>query len=391
MKDSLLYIWLQLALGVCSRLAGQLFTKFHSMADIYNCNDFSFLGDKREKYIKRLECKDTAEAFEVLKRCQGLGVTVTGYYDDLYPSSLRKISAPPVVLYSIGDFRCLDKLPCIAVVGTRDMSDYGKAVAEDFAAEFCKSGACVISGLAKGVDTAAHRGAIMAGGYTVGVLGNPIGDVYPKENLKAFQTLYQRGLVISEMYPGCPRTKADFPNRNRIISGISDAVLVIEAGEASGALITARYGAEQGKAVFAVPGAIGSDNAGTNTLIKTGVPAALNPNDVLSALLMDYPEVLNNYQPSATKELRSYGNGKKVVTEVRASAPVAEPKRQESEPQSVSQKIVSALESKGPLSADELTVLIGASVSDIMTELTLLEIDGSVVASAGGRYILTKA
>ncbi len=393
LKDSVFSVWFQLAVGICSRLAGEILPRFNNFEEIYKCSDFSFLGEKREKYIKRLESKDTSEAFEVLKRCQALRVRVTGFYDELYPESLRKIEAPPAVLYSIGDFRRLDNIACVAVVGTRKMTDYGRNISEKFAYTFAKSGACVVSGLASGVDTSAHRGAIMADGYTIAVLGNPIGDVYPRENERAFATLYERGLVISEMYPGAPRTRGDFPNRNRIISGISDAVVIAEAGERSGALITARYAINQGKMLFAVPGAIGAENAGTNTLIKTGVSAATEPYDILAPLALEYPETLHPYEPSLTENLRSYGN---IISEKTKRDPkpvmaelvtVSDEPEKPSEPESLSDKILSKLSGGNALTADELSAKLGCSVTEVMTELTLMEIYGDVVATIGGRFI----
>lgn len=334
MKDEILYIWFQQAVGIYSRLPSEIFPRFNSISEVYECDDFSFLGEKREKYITRLEAKNISPAFEVMKRCQTMGVGITGYYDELYPSSLRKIQNPPVALYSIGKFKNLNDVPCIAIVGTRKMTDYGRETAENFAYNFSKSGAVVVSGLAKGVDTAAHRGAVMADGYTVAVLGNPIGDIYPKENKKAFEKLYECGLVVSELYPGAPRTKADFPNRNRIISGISDVVVIAEAGANSGALITAKHALEQGKGIFAVPGSIGAENAGTNQLIKQGVPIATDPNDVLSSLSLEYPEKIHFYEPSVTANLRSYGTvisrnrdkdrEKQIIAEAEREEPILE-------------------------------------------------------------------
>ncbi len=397
MKEKLLYIWLQMAVGICNRVAGEVLSRFDDILSVYRCEDFSFLGESRSKYIKRLENKDTSDAFEVLKKCQGIKAEITGFYDDRYPRSLRKIDTPPIVLYSIGDFRDLNSAPCIAIVGTRKMSDYGREIAEEFAYNFAKSGAYVISGLAKGIDTAAHRGAIRAEGFTVAVLGNPIGDIYPKENEAAFETLYKQGLVISELYPGAPRTRGDFPNRNRIISALSSTVVVAEAGEHSGALITARYAVTQGKKVYAIPGAIGAENAGTNSLIKTGISAATSPMDVLEPLLLEYPEMVTVYKPSVTSKLLSYGNGSKVKKENTSTKkePVAKPivkvtevyaKPMENNSASPADKILFALREHKMLSTDELCNCTGLSVSDVMTELTLMEIEGSVVALAGGRF-----
>lgn len=417
MKENILYLWFQLAVGVCNRLAGEIFSKFGNITDIYNCDDFSFLGKEKEKYIKRLENKDTAQAFEILKRCEQMGVGMVGYYSELYPKSLRSIKTPPAVLYYIGELRNLNDIPCVGIVGSRNMTDYGKSITEHFAYNLAQSGVCIVSGLAKGIDTAAHRGAIKAGGYTVAVLGNPIGDIYPKENLKAFETLYERGLVLSEMYPGCPRTRADFPNRNRIISGLSDVILVSEAGENSGALITVRHGVEQGKMIFAVPGSIGAENAGTNQLIKTGTPVATDPQDVLAPLLTRYPEMSRVYVPSATAKLRAYGNAKtKIDKEIKNSKStknegIEKPTIAEASPRveiseepkvkiknlknavdeirlsgDVAETILSVLNDDKPMTADEIVTKTGLAVSEVMTELTFMEIDGSVTVSVGGRY-----
>ncbi len=416
MKENILYLWFQLALGVCNRLAGEIFSKFDNITDIYNCEDFSFLGKEKEKYIKRLENKDTANAFEVLKRCEQMGVGMVGYYGELYPKSLRSIKTPPAVLYYIGELRNLNDIPCVGIVGSRNMTDYGKSVTEHFAYNLAQSGVCIVSGLAKGIDTAAHRGAIMADGYTVAVLGNPIGDIYPKENLKAFETLYKRGLVVSEMYPGCPRTRADFPNRNRIISALSDIIVVSEAGENSGALITARHGVEQGKLIFAVPGSIGAENAGTNQLIKTGTPVATDPQDVLAPLLTRYPEMSRVYVPSATAKLRAYGNAKaKIDKEIKNNKSIEKPTIVEASPRveiseepkvkikaventvnesllsgDIADTILSVLNDNKPMTADEIVAKTGLPVSEVMTELTFMEIDGSVTVSVGGRYTARK-
>ncbi len=398
MRIEILYIWFQQQVGRCNRVTKEILSRFDNIHDVYNCDDFSFLGEKREKYIKKLESKDTSTAFEIMKRCERIGAKVTGYYDELYPESLRKIEDPPAVLYSIGNLKNLNGLPCVAIVGTRKMSDYGKHIAESFAYNFAKSGAVVISGLAKGVDTAAHRGAVMADGFTVAVLGTPIGDVYPSENEKAFQTLYERGLVISEHYPGAPKTRADFPNRNRIISGLSHSVVIAEAGEHSGALITAQHAITQGKTVFAVPGAIGAENMGTNRLIKQGVAVATEPYDVVSHMVLDYPEFIKPYEPSMTKNLRSYGNAinhrkeeRKEVLEINVEenqtfAPEILPPNDES----VSALIKTLLSNGDSLTADEIVAKTGKDVSEVMTELTMLEICGEIISNAGGRFSAIK-
>ncbi|MBQ8895445.1 MAG: DNA-processing protein DprA [Clostridia bacterium] len=424
MNERITYIWLQQALGFYNRLAHDIFNRFGSIREIYECEDFSFLGEKREKYIKRLESKDLSSAYEVAKRCESIGVQTIGFYSELYPKKLKDIENPPVALHALGTIKQLDKIPCIAIVGTRNMTEYGKSVTENFAYNFAKSGACVVSGLAKGVDTAAHRGTIKAGGYTVAVLGNPIGDVYPKENIKAFETLYRRGLVVSELYPGAPRTRADFPNRNRIISGISDDVVISEAGENSGALITARHAIAQGKAIYAIPGAVGAESAGVNLLIKQGVPAVTEPSEVIAPLLLEFPEQASLYSPLATERLGSYGNTscgsaesrsenekakekkeikpKKTDNSNQAPLPFTEQAeleapqvRSESEGERFSdpvraERILAVLKGRKALSPDEILIKTGLSINEVLVELTFMEIDGLVIATAGGRFISAK-
>lgn len=387
MKTDILYIWLQMALGICNRITLEVMSEFGSAEEIYNCRDFSFLGEGKEKYIKRLESKDTSDAFEVLKKCESIGAGVLGYYEKGFPSRLRGITAPPVCLYFIGKPRDLDNTPCIAVVGTRKLSDYGRRTAEYFAYQFSKSGAVVVSGLAKGIDVAAHRGAVRAGGYTVGVLGNPIGVIYPKENAAAFRTLYERGLVISEMYPGCPTTRADFPNRNRLISGMCDATVIAEAGEGSGSLITAKHAVAQGRKLYAIPGEVGARNAGTNELIKHGVSAATEPFDVISALQLEYPEGIEPYAPGLTEKLMSYGNKNGHAQD----KPVPQenmPEEKRGERSDTSEKIENILSSGKSLTSDELAEKTGLGIGEVLSELTVMEIEGRVTLSAGNRYCI---
>lgn len=403
MRKACLYIWLQRAVGFYSKLPKLLFEKFDDIEALYACEDFSFLGVKYEKYIKQLEQKDTSEAYEIAKRCINLGVETTGYLDSRYPNKLKEIENPPAALYSIGNFRDLNSLPSVGIVGTRDMTDYGKRITEGFAFELAKNGITIVSGLAKGIDTAAHRGAVVAGGYTVAVLGNPIGEVYPKENLKAFQTLYERGLVLSELYPGAPRTRADFPHRNRIISGMSSAILVTEAGENSGSLITARHAETQGRRVFAIPGNVGGENNGTNLLIKKGVTAVTEPIDMINAMGLSHPNWEKVGDSSATRELRSYGNKNKapkpkidreaIEREAIKTEPKNEPVKadaQSGKPCSASEKIMATLKGKKALSADEIKMATGLDITEIMSELTVLEIEGRIIAMAGGRFISAK-
>ncbi|HAN21138.1 MAG: DNA protecting protein DprA [Clostridiales bacterium GWF2_36_10] len=397
MDNTVYYIWLQTVCGMCSSIYLQLFERFSSAKDIYECEDFSFIKGKYA-CLERLNKKDLSVAFEIYKKCKNNDVRILTYHDKNFPVSLRLINAPPAVLYCKGKFCNLNDEVCIAIVGTRKMTEFGGAVAEDFAYSFTKCGAVVVSGLAKGIDTAAHNGALRANGYTVAVLGTPIDHIYPTENEKLFYFLYENGLVLSEMYPGCPTTRADFPNRNRIISGLCKATVVAEAGENSGALITARHAVVQGKRVYAIPGAIGSDNAGTNALIKTGIEAATTPLDVLSELALMYPTKIKTENCSSYgSKVAAYGMRVSQKQEVKKeTAPEVKPTIKSEKPVtplpiistgSIDNLILNLLSNNKPMTADELAVCLNVQISEIMISLTMLEIGGKINSLVGNRYI----
>lgn len=395
--DELFALWTQLACGICNTVYRKLFSRFASFREIYECEDFSFLEGKHN-CERALRQKDLDKAYELQKLLHERGYHVLTYHESRYPASLRTLAAPPAVLYAIGDLRNLNDMVGVAVVGTRNMTSYGASVAEDFAFRLATCGVTIVSGLAKGIDTCAHRGAVRAGSYTIGVLGTPIDVIYPKENAKAFQALYKRGLVISEMYPGCKRTKGDFPNRNRIISGLTQATVVVEAGETSGALITAKHAIYQNKLVFAVPGALGDAHAGTNKLIKQGIPAATDASDILDALSLSHPVRVHPDRVMRQANIYAYGNAgivseeqdePFVPTDEPAATPEPKPQKQPkpktNPPQTIAEKIIDALQS-APLTADELADRLHIGVTELLSELTMLEIEGSVRASAGNRF-----
>ena len=394
--DLLYALWLQQACGIANTVYLKLFTRFSSCREIYECEDFSFLSGKHlcEKNLKR---KDLDEAYELMKSLKEKQIHAITYYEDRFPASLRLIQAPPAVLYAIGELKDLNELVGVAVVGTRNMTSYGARVAEDFAMRHSVCGATVISGLAKGIDTCAHRGAFRAESYTIGVLGTPIDEIYPKENARAFHALYKSGLVISEMYPGCKRSRGDFPNRNRIISGLSKATLVVEAGEHSGALITAKHAVYQNKPVFAVPGALGDSHAGTNELIKNGAKTATSASDILDELALSYPTKIHPEYLLTSKKIYAYGNAfasaepeeelpsAKVSVQPPPQKPSSVPVAVKTPAASLSQRICEALRGNA-LSADELSVATGIGIGDLLAELTELEIDGKIRSMAGNRF-----
>jgi DNA processing protein len=215
---------------------------------------------------------------------QRRGVVPITAADDDYPCSLKIYEDSPVVLYAKGEIDCLHQMS-VALVGSRAASFYGCKSARSFAQAFVQAGMMVVSGLARGIDTAAHQGSLEAGGKTIAVIGCGFNHMYPKENYPLMETISRRGVVVSEFACAMPPLKQNFPWRNRIISALSLATVVIEAGSKSGALITADYALSQNKDVFVVPSNIDTETAlGSNQLIQDGARVALNPDDVLSQI-----------------------------------------------------------------------------------------------------------
>ncbi len=218
-----------------------------------------------EKIIDNLhQVRSQVDLDKVWQKIQQNDITVLTSEDDLYPRRLKEIDQPPPVLYVRGEIRLEDEWS-VAIVGTRRMTAYGRQVAEELADFLGRHGVTVISGLARGIDAIAHQSAIKAGGRTYAVMGSGVDFIYPPENRKLAEEVIHSGALISEYPLGTAPDSGNFPPRNRIISGLSQAVVVIEAGDTSGALITATFAAEQGKEVFAVPGYIHAPQSkGTN-------------------------------------------------------------------------------------------------------------------------------
>ena len=200
-----------------------------------------------------------------------------------YPQRLRNIDSPPKQLYCLGNLDLLNYKSNIAIIGSRNCSLYGEKVAKEFAFNLAKEEVCIVSGLAKGIDSFSHIGALNAKGKTVAVLGSGVDNIYPKENLKLVESIIKNnGLVISEYPLGTKPLKQNFPARNRIISGLSDGILVVEARKNSGTNITVDFALEQGKDVFVIPGNIYSKTSdGTNFLITEGAIPVLTYKDIL--------------------------------------------------------------------------------------------------------------
>ncbi len=277
------WIWLASLDSMGPRKMNLLLDMFGDPLNLWHCSPdelkkISFLNENNLNQLADRKRREYSSA--CLEELKAKGIRVITIRDPEYPELLRHIYDPPAVLFVRGTLHCDEKM--IAIVGSRKASAYGAKVAYTLAYKLSKAGFVIISGMAKGIDTQAHRGALEAGGRTVAVLGCGIDNVYPPENRGLAERIVQNGAVASEYLPGSKPMPYNFPARNRIISGMSLGTIVVEAGEKSGSLITAGYALDQGREVFAVPGNIDSMNSvGTNRLIKEGAKPVTDVKDVL--------------------------------------------------------------------------------------------------------------
>jgi DNA processing protein len=239
------------------------------------------------------------QAVEQQQRMMAYGAELIVFQDPLYPPRLREIYDPPMVLFARGRLELLERTG-LAIVGTRRPTPYGVAAAERLAADLATRGLVIVSGMARGIDTAAHRAALSVGGDTVAVFGSGVDHVYPAENRRLAEEIAARGLLLSEYPMGTPGHPQNFPQRNRIISGMSVGVLVVEGAQYSGSAITAQLALEQGREVFAVPGNITSKwSFAPNLLIKQGAKLVQAAEDILSELSLDLRHQLHSPTPDA--------------------------------------------------------------------------------------------
>jgi DNA processing protein len=223
-------------------------------------------------------------ACEALARMRRVGAVAITPADDAFPDAFRHLADPPFLLFAAGRLELL-RSPGVGVVGTRAPTPYGRQAAATLSRDLVRAGFSIVSGMAKGIDAAAHAAALQAGGGTVGVLGQGIDRVYPPENARLFGAMRERGLLLTELAPGEDPNAGNFPRRNRLIAALSDGVLVVEMGERSGARHTVDYTLELGREVFAVPGPIGSAaSAGTNQLLKDGARLVTSARDIVEEL-----------------------------------------------------------------------------------------------------------
>ena len=301
-----------------------------------------------------------ARAREAMRTLADAGAVALTRDDDGYPQRIRELHDPPVVLYLRGDPALLGH-PGMGVVGTRTPTPYGRAAAEGLAGELTRAGYAIVSGMARGIDAAAHAAALGVGGATIGVLGHGIDRVYPAENRQLFRRVAQRGLLLSELPPGEEPLAGNFPRRNRLIAALSAGVLVVEMGERSGARHTVDYALELGREVFAVPGPIGSPaSAGTNQLLKEGARLVTSARDVL-------------------EELHGVGNAD-APPPLPSSAPPPSPPAPDLPEEEA--RVLAALGLE-PRHVDELAAAVSLPTSRVLAALLGLELAGLVSALPG--------
>lgn len=423
------WVWLQQALGANSPKPERLLEEFGSIEKIYNARRVDYInkGFLNEKEIRRLCDKSLDKSKEIVGKCMENGYNIIALPD--LPQRLRNIYAPPCVLYVWGSLPEPTDGIYISMVGTREVTPYGVEAATKLSIGLVRCGAVVVSGLALGVDAAAHKGALKGGGKTVAVIGCGIDIEYPVQNKELKRLIAQNGAVVSEYPPGTQPSRRSFPIRNRIIAGLSLGCVVVEAGTRSGALITASLATEMGRDVFAVPGSIFSPaSSGTNKLLRDGAKPVCNVLDILEEYIgLFTPDIVmrmsreksdnapqlsfDNMQkgqsakrqpkkPAAVKSGGTEKSEKPKKTEKPEKTEDKKPalpreekaKLQKGGTNGLSErqnKVLSVL-TKQPQHVDDIAVKANLELRVVLAVLTTLEIEGYVSSYPGKRYTLTE-
>lgn len=398
MNGAVPWIRLQSALGAGAALS-EIIEYFGSAKALFDAGETEWRMSPVlvPRQIEKL-CESTeAQANEVLATCKMNGWQVVPYDDPHYPERLRSIFNPPAVLYVDGELPDIDNSIVIGIVGTRRASDYAVKAADVMSRGIAERGAIVASGGALGVDTAAHNGAMLAGGKTIAVLGCGLGTKYLMENKPLRDAVVKNGALITEFQPFTPASKYTFPIRNRIISGISLGVLVVEASVKSGSLITANYALEQGRDVFALPCSILDPAfAGTNKLIDDGAIVATKPLDLLYPYAEEYGVKIDEVKSvgkimreTGDKSANVYGKARDISFDnLQAGRKKREARQKAAAELSGKTKAVFNALGEEYQSADEISRAAGLSIGEALTALTALEIAGLAASAGGKRYLL---
>ena len=413
------WIWLSTRLHISDRLKVELVRRFQDPEAIFfaDADSFSQVEGLSAEGLSALADKNLKEAEKILRDCRRENLGILTYQDEGYPARLKNISDPPLVFYYKGRLPDFDGSPLIGVVGTRKASVYGMTAAKKLGYQIARCGGIVVSGMASGIDGMATRGALTAGMPAIGILGCGADVVYPPSNRGLFEDMAQYGCLMSEFVPGTPPMGRNFPKRNRIISGLSCGVLVVEAPEKSGALITAQLALDQGRDVFVVPGNIDVDTfVGSNRLLRDGAVAISSGWDIMSEYEQQFPEKVHKFdgplRQSAQQDLSeisaqtekmqskvaqkpaSFGKTKvskqntdKKVIDNGAPSPYSDVEDKLPPLLPDEQKIVSAL-TKEPRPVDDVIAQTGLPTARFLATLTLLQVKGIVKQHPGKRISL---
>ena len=380
------WLWLTELPGLTNQTRLALLRHFPTPEDVYYADPAEVLlteGITREQ-AELLEDKDCAAAEKVLADCGELGLHIVTISDAAYPNRLRNIFDPPCLLYVRGRLPAFDDEAAVAVVGTRDCTPYGVSCAEKLGFGLAAGGALVVSGLARGIDSAALRGALRGGGTVTAVLGNDLDVVYPRENRYLYEDIAASGALLSEYPPGTPPEGRHFPVRNRIMSGLSLATLVVEAPERSGALITAGTALEQGRDVFAVPGPIDAPaSVGCNRLIRDGAGLVTDAWDILAAYAPRFPEKL--HREGAREEPAVLGYQARQRTEPKEVPPSLSLSNNDLSLTDDQIRLLRTL-TEEPMLVDDLIEETEIPTRRVLSALTVLEIEHLVTQHPGKRY-----
>lgn len=339
--------------------------------------------------VAALSDKSLERVMEVKKECSSYGIKIITYDSPYYPENLRNISAPPYVLYirSAKNNINLNEYIRVAMVGNRKFTEYGETVAKQFAYDLASNGIVVVSGMAEGVDTASHRGAIEAGGITVAVMGCGLHMAYPHGNTTLMDKIVETGMAISEYPPGVGPDKWHFPERNRIISGLSLGTLVVEAPERSGSLITANYAIDQDRALFAIPGDITKErSAGTNNLLKEYAYPVTSARDIFEYYSFEFSEVAKIKKLQKEKGIVPDGEYKETVkkeTVTKINLNDEKYKDLTDEEKHIITKL-----SDNPVSFEKLLALTDIPADKLTSMITMLEIKGKIKTHPGKNFTL---
>lgn len=390
------WLWLTRRQGLSNRMVLTLLDRFQTPEAVYGARaeDLDAVTGMTRELRTVLQDRSLADAERILALCSRAGIRLLTWSDSAYPAALRNIADPPALLYCRGTLPDWNSRPLVGIVGTRKATGYGIYYAGSFGGEITRCGGIVVSGMAAGIDAAAMSAALDAGGPVVGVLGFGPDRVYPESNRALFRAVEENGCLISEYPPGTPPAKWTFPRRNRIISGLSRGVLLVEAPEKSGALITCRRAMEQGRDVFVVPGNLDMPTfAGSNRVMRDGGIPVTRGWDVMELYADRYPDRVQSPPAAAEKPVPARekkevsSETKKNTIDKAATSPYSDVNTVLDTLTGEEQQIVALLR-EGELPIDELAAGSGMTTGKLLAQLTMLELKGVVKRLPGRRITL---